>query len=238
MTGAGFEYTLKKSGLLSGIRLSVRGTGEIVVTAPPWASEKMIERLLDEKKDWLQKSLTKVTKRQKNRPTTVEILGQTYQKVAGYWPEMALGVLIKKGEGEEKKTAVALNNDSQVIVNNVKLKDQSWNTLAESKLTDWLKLTAEKYIRQRVPQLAAKMELTGVYRRIVLKKQSSRWGSCSSEKNLNFNWALIHYSPAVIDYVIIHELAHLQEMNHSARFWAIVKKFDPEYKAHKRVLNG
>ena len=74
------------------------------------------------------------------------------------------------------------------------------------------------------------------YQRISLRQQSSRWGSCSSRGNLNFNWRLVHYPPAIIDYVIIHELAHRLEMNHSKKFWAIVKKFDSEYLIHKGQL--
>jgi predicted metal-dependent hydrolase len=109
---------------------------------------------------------------------------------------------------------------------------------AEAKITDFLKLTAEKYIRQRVPQLAAQMGLTGAYRRISLKKQSTRWGSCSSDKNLNFNWTLVYYAPEVIDYVLMHELAHLVHMNHSVEFWRLVRQYDPLYKQHKKVLNG
>jgi predicted metal-dependent hydrolase len=107
----------------------------------------------------------------------------------------------------------------------------------QQKITNFLELLAQKYILQKTPLIAKKMGLEGEYRRVCLKHQSTRWGSCSSNKNLNFNYALVHHAPEIIDYVIIHELAHLKEMNHSARFWRIVAKFDPLHKLHRRKLN-
>jgi len=98
----------------------------------------------------------------------------------------------------------------------------------------FLKNTAQKYIIPRTQILAQKMAIK--YARVSLKQQKTRWGSCSSRGNLNFNWRLVHQLPAVIDYVIIHELAHRQEMNHSAKFWALVRKFDLSYKLHRGVL--
>lgn len=64
----------------------------------------------------------------------------------------------------------------------------------------------------------------------------SRWGSCSSKGNLNFNSSLIQAPDSVIDYVIIHELAHLIELNHSPKFWNIVEKFCPDYQEAEKWL--
>lgn len=72
--------------------------------------------------------------------------------------------------------------------------------------------------------------------RVKVKDQSSRWASCSREGNLNFNWRLTLAPPEVLDYVVIHELAHRLEMNHSRRFWAHVEKLVPDHRAHRRWL--
>lgn len=66
----------------------------------------------------------------------------------------------------------------------------------------------------------------------------TRWGSCSAKKSLNFSWRLIMADDAAIDYVVVHELAHLIEMNHSARFWAIVEDVLPDYKERKKLLDA
>ena len=72
--------------------------------------------------------------------------------------------------------------------------------------------------------------------RVTIREQKSRWGSCSSKGNLNFNWKLIMAPPEALDYVVIHELCHLYEFNHSPRFWALVEAQMPEYKAWKQWL--
>jgi len=74
------------------------------------------------------------------------------------------------------------------------------------------------------------------YQNVTLKEQKTRWGSCSSKGNLNFNWRLVHFEPPIIDYVIVHELAHRTHMNHSADFWSLVATFDPEYRIKKGWL--
>ena len=75
------------------------------------------------------------------------------------------------------------------------------------------------------------------FHRVTIREQRSRWGSCSSKRNLNFNWKLIQAPNEVLDYVVIHELFHLIEFNHSPRFWNLVKAQMPEYEAWKKWLN-
>lgn len=74
------------------------------------------------------------------------------------------------------------------------------------------------------------------YERIAIRDQKTRWGSCSAKKNLNFNWRLILAPAGVLDYVVVHELAHLREMNHSARFWAVVEGTMPDYRKYRNWL--
>lgn len=71
-----------------------------------------------------------------------------------------------------------------------------------------------------------------------LTSARTRWGSCSAKSGIRLHWRLIHLPPAVIDYVAAHEVAHLVEMNHSPRFWAVVEKLHPEWKAARIALRG
>lgn len=74
------------------------------------------------------------------------------------------------------------------------------------------------------------------YRKIAIRNQKSRWGSCSKAGNLNFNYRIVFLEPAVADYLIVHELCHLQEMNHGERFWSLVGQTIPNYKALRKKL--
>ncbi|MCM2266476.1 MAG: M48 family metallopeptidase [Elusimicrobiales bacterium] len=93
---------------------------------------------------------------------------------------------------------------------------------------------AREIISARVAHWAAALGVE--YKRVFIKNQRSMWGSCSMRRNLNFNWRLAAAAPEVLDYVVIHELCHLREMNHSKKFWAHVGAACPEYKARRRWL--
>ena len=80
--------------------------------------------------------------------------------------------------------------------------------------------------------------LVGVsYGRVTIRNQRSKWGSCSSKGNLNFNCVLMLAPPEVVDYIVVHELCHRKEMNHSPRFWAEVGRVIPDYRRHRQWLN-
>lgn len=101
-------------------------------------------------------------------------------------------------------------------------------------VTTWYKRQTSRIISERIPLLSRKLDLK--YNRVSIKSQKSRWGSCSKNKNLNFNLLLAALPLELIDYVIIHELMHLLELNHSKRFWDLVKMHDPDYKYHRKIL--
>ncbi len=97
-----------------------------------------------------------------------------------------------------------------------------------------LKMKAENYIPDRVGFWAEKIGVN--YNRIFFKFQKTRWGSCSSKGNLNFNCLLMLTDETLIDYVIVHELCHLKYMNHSKSFWESVASVMPDYKKYKASL--
>ena len=91
-----------------------------------------------------------------------------------------------------------------------------------------------EFRRSYYMESARKMGVT--YGRITIREQKTRWGSCTSEGNLNFNWRLIFAPEKVLDYVVVHELSHRKEMNHSPAFYAVVASVMPEYKACEKWL--
>ena len=93
---------------------------------------------------------------------------------------------------------------------------------------------AMEFIPRRVAFFAPKVGVT--YNGITIRNQRSRWGSCSGKGNLNFNCLLMLCPPEVIDYVVVHELCHRKEMNHSPRFWAEVARILPNYREQEQWL--
>jgi predicted metal-dependent hydrolase len=74
--------------------------------------------------------------------------------------------------------------------------------------------------------------------KLTVRDQASRWGSCSASARISLNWRLLLLAPELQDYIILHELAHLAEMNHSKRFWALLERYDPDRRAHEAALDA
>lgn len=111
--------------------------------------------------------------------------------------------------------------------------ESPYGPITEADIERYAKIAADT-IPPRVGQYARQMGVT--FNRITIRCQRTVWGSCSSKKNLNFNCLLMLTPPEVQNYVIVHELAHLKEMNHSSRFWAEVEKVLPDYRQRRKWL--
>ena len=123
-------------------------------------------------------------------------------------------------------------------IEEIKQKKAAFDASAPERLTnDEIRELADKalkYIPERVAYFAKQIGAT--YGRITIRNQKTRWGSCSSKGNLNFNCLLMLAPSEVIDYVVVHELCHRKEMNHSKAFWSEVEKVLPDYKAQVKWL--
>lgn len=98
------------------------------------------------------------------------------------------------------------------------------------------KKQTEQFVRTRVRELNEQYGFK--YNRIFIRNQKTRWGSASQKGNLSFNYKIIFLPPLLQDYLIVHELCHLQEMNHSKRFWALVAQTIPSFKKARKELKG
>lgn len=100
----------------------------------------------------------------------------------------------------------------------------------------WLKHRAKIYLPGRAEYLAGQYGFS--FKKLSLRNQKTRWGSCSASGNISLNYRLMRYRKELIDYVIIHELCHLRELNHSKKFWEIVESLVPDYQSLKRELKS
>ncbi|MBQ7789583.1 MAG: M48 family metallopeptidase [Clostridia bacterium] len=116
----------------------------------------------------------------------------------------------------------------------ISVKSKKEYEATDKETVEKLKRQAKEFILPRVSYFS---KIMGVFpERVSINSAKTRFGSCSSKKSLNFSYRLVFYPPEAIDYVCVHELAHLTEMNHSKKFWAIVEKYLPDYKERKKLL--
>jgi len=176
-----------------------------------------LERFVSSKRDWIIKT-SRYYARLKERcgvpePGTIYFLGSKY-----------------------RFRMIKDRNASAVVSETMRLITFHVTDLRKQKqhLQEWYREQTGKIIAERLPALATKLGLR--YNKVSIKSQKSRWASCSKKGNLNFNLLLAAAPLEVIDYVIIHELTHLIQLDHSPKFWQLVRDADPEYKKHREWL--
>lgn len=134
----------------------------------------------------------------------------TFIKSKSAWIEKHM-LMMKKRQEEDSKNAQPMLSNEEI------------RALADKAL---------EYIPKRVEYFAKKLGVT--YNRITIRNQTTRWGSCSGKKNLNFNCLLMLMPKEMIDYTVVHELCHLKELNHSKNFYKLVESILPDYKEREK----
>ena len=127
------------------------------------------------------------------------------------------------------------DNRGQMFERRKKLADNPYDIPAWESLSAADKKIAKQKIMEHVDYYARRMEID--YGSISMRNQKSRWGSCSSKGNLNFNYRLAYLPEELLDYVVVHELAHRRHMDHSAAFWEEVETYYHAYKKCRQMLN-
>lgn len=199
------------------LALTVNEKGELIVHAPKNMPLYEIMDFVNKKQSWINKKCSSINSvLQKNKDIVeynqIFFLGKRYN------------VVETKGVVNPYLTQEAL-----LIPNKLTLEKR------KRLLEDWYVSNIESTIVPRVQKISNSMHLT--YKTIQVINSKAKWGMCDSMKNLYFNWKLLMLSPELIDYVIVHELSHLIELNHSEKFWHIVGAVLPNYKHFKQVIN-
>lgn len=170
-----------------------------VVLKTPKVTQKFINNLLEQKETWIRSSLLKISE---NKPQSINLEDEV----------MLFGDVYSIDIDEAKELREFLG----------RLKTSNENNILRC-YDDFYKLYAKKYLTRRVEHFSKVMNLD--YSEIKFRKMKSRWGSCSSKKVITLNSGLIKIKKELIDYVVVHELAHLVHMNHSKSFHDLVEKY-------------
>ena len=196
------------------ISLKIRN-GELEVSCPYNTSEIFLKNLIESKKEWIKKNIDRSRKNHKNID------------------QISHGFITYKGE--VLKLVYEKSNFEGIAVEDNKLKIfYSDESKSKKLIIEWLKLQANNFLRARLSFLSKRISIE--FNSLTIKSYTARWGSCNIKGDIFLNWKLIMLPESVIDYVLIHELAHINVPNHSREFWKLVKKKDPNYCKNKRWL--
>lgn len=203
------------------VGLKITATG-LVVHAPKRISQSHLESLIVLKADWIRKKLQALT------ANPIPVL---------QWQHGEQLLLL----GNNITLAIRHDSRSRAVDYTPGLLQLAMPNHLEPlpvarKVLQWYQKQALADFSRRLEILSAK--LGGPTPALFLSNARSRWGSCNSKKEVRLNWRLLQAPPHIINYVICHELAHLKEMNHSSRFWAVVASIYPDYKTAEKELKA
>lgn len=172
-----------------------------------------------------------------SRPQLREIIERSY-KPDSYEHGMQVGKSHRfiVEPSQDGKLAVSRHGRDIIVKqpNGLSLSSPAASKQISSVVNAALRHEAKSYLPRRLEYLADKYDFK--YTKVRFSHAGGRWGSCSSNGTISLNIALMKLPFELIDYVLIHELSHTSEMNHSAQFWALVASADPDYKQHRRLL--
>jgi predicted metal-dependent hydrolase len=201
------------------IGLQVTSDARLIVRAPHFASQEYIQRLIQTKAGWIVSKQEYFRQKRTAMPVRRFLPGEEF---------LFLGERYVLAAAQDLPKAVVL--DGGLMISSVVLAN------AREHLENWYKAQALVYITQRVEYFG---RLHGLkYASIKVNSATTRWGSCGYKDTLNFTWRLIMAPLRVVDYVVVHELMHLKQKNHSKAFWAEVARIVPDYKKDERWLKA
>ncbi|CAN1211102.1 SprT family zinc-dependent metalloprotease [Tumidithrix helvetica PCC 7403] len=221
------EYQLRVSPKAKHMRLSVSVDKGLEVVVPENFDRRRILEFLVQKRTWIDKALQQVNRKREYLaaqspdllPETIYLgaIAETWQ--VEYSPASSKFITAKEQKGQK---LIVTGNVENIEAGKALLR-QWLNRKAQKELIPWLRKVS---VAARLP-----------YRQTSVRGQKTLWASCSSSKNISLNFKLLFLEPDAVNYVFIHELCHTVHMNHSAKFWALVSKYEPNYLKLDRSLN-
>lgn len=222
------DYQLIFSDKRKTLGLQVKG-GVVFVRAPRYVAQAQIAAMVKAKSAWLKRKIAE-------QQDVLNSQNSLFCQDAEIWIRGELKVL--DISYQPKPQIINQQHQLTLILSKQHLpfaQDTEKTALkVKQKLEYWLKQQALQYIPERLEQLSVKTQLS--FKSVKIRQYKSRWGSCNNRGELSFNYLLMMAPDWVVDYVIVHELCHLQYLNHSTAFWQLVARFDPNYLAAKLWL--
>ncbi len=214
------NITVRRNSIAKQVRVKVAPDGTLHASLPLHAPLFLVKHLIKNSRDELRKILTQ------SRPE--------YKYENGLQIGKSHTLIVQPSSGQEFDVS---RHGQQIIVKlppNKNLTDPDIARVIRITVISALRIEAKSYLPKRLAFLANKLGYN--YENVRFSHASGRWGSYSSNGTISLNIALMKLPFELIDYIIIHELSHSKQMNHSKKFWSLVEAADPSYKQHRRLL--
>ncbi len=201
------------------ISLHVKEDGRVIIHAPYRTPTSEIDKFINEKQSWIAEKISEREKKRKEAEKTF-LPGEKFLYLGEWYP-------LEMQESNNKEPPLKLAFGKFIL---------SKDHLEEARdlFIEWYKKEAKERIVERIDYYSNRFHLFP--KGIKTTNAKSRWGSCSRSNRLSFSWRIIMASLTVIDYVLIHELVHIREKNHSRRFWSTLESILPDYRKHRLWL--
>ncbi len=210
-----FRYQITRKKIRS-LRLQITSPNSFSVSAPILTPDIFIKKFIQKNQKWILKhALLSTTFLPLNSLDHLSILGKVYQ------------ITFRQSQNN---SIVISSQEPQITVLTTSLSQTHLKLLFQKRL----KILAKTLITHQINQFHQQIKFN--YNRISVRNQRSRFGSCSSKGNLNFNWQIIFFPPDKFQHIILHELIHLSIKNHSKNYWQTLARYDPDYKSNNRWL--
>ena len=221
-------YQIRRSGRARRVRITVRPAG-VEVVAPLRMRDAEVAAFVRDNQRWIESKLEAIRQRLAAHEGSPRLVDGARFPLRGGWQRLRVA------QGERARPLVRLAGDLHVELS-AGLRPALLEGEVERVLSGWLRREARADAQAVIERYGPRHGL--VPRRLVIKGQRTLWGSCTADGVVNLNWRLILAPPAVLEYVVVHELCHLRHRHHRPPFWRLVAELLPDYGEQRRWLRA
>jgi len=217
-----YHYTLKRSHKRRSLEIVISESGEIGVAAPLRMKSSEIDEFIIQKASWIVRQIERASQRQRILKSRSYTSGQEFLFLGRKFP-------LSVQPQPVRRSRILFNEEGWRVTVPFEAKEEQTRNAVKKKLVDWYRRQAKEILGSRVFHFARLMDLD--LNTVGIRSQKSIWGSCHiRNRAVHLNWQLVMMPIHVIDYIVVHELAHLFHGNHSKRFWNKVAKVLPDFR--------
>lgn len=220
------EYTHQSSSRRKTLSISVDQKG-VQVTSPAKTCPSKVEEVLHRKAPWIIKQLADFEEMQTEVKQKAFLSGEKLPYLGRYYR-------LKVKQTDCNKPSFRFYQSRFVVDLPSNIAEEEHRDILYPLYVNWVKERANSYAHNRIKRFTLKLQLEP--KKIIIKDQEQRWGSCTPAGNILLNWRIFLAPPSVIDYVLAHELVHLKHMNHSKEYWETLRMLLPDYELRKEWL--